>query len=310
MHLLLAFPLFNVIVGVDARWLERSLRRQYVGKGSSSRANGDDPFSPQDYLEKIFQIPYALSRIDEKGFKNLIGGLIETRTEWTEKEKKRALEEAAKAAKEAEEKARAEAEAKKRGETKEDEAAREQGSTEGGADGEGQDEERADEPEDEKKHGSDAKSEGGEDSAASKSAAPALYFEDHEQQFIEALYAFIDRPRLAKRFINIYRLLRVRADDDGESATFAASSSSHEYRAALILLAIHVGHPTVAAKVVRAIERAAKDCNWPKLLEQLEMGTCDGVVYEARERSEFGGIAATLATIGERVPTELEAYRH
>ena len=89
-HLLLAFDLFNVVVGVYARWLERSLRRQYVGRGGGARTQSDDPFSPQDYLEKIFQIPYALSRIDEEGFKRLIGGLIETRSEYTYKERQRA----------------------------------------------------------------------------------------------------------------------------------------------------------------------------------------------------------------------------
>jgi len=57
-------------------------------------------------------------------------------------------------------------------------------------------------------------------------ASPALYFEDHEETFIQLLHAFIDRPRLAKRFINIYRLLRVRAP-----TTRARARSSPDRRA-------------------------------------------------------------------------------
>ena len=108
-HLLLAFNLFNVVVGVDARWLERSLRRQYVGRPGSRAAGTPDPFSPQDYLEKIFQIPYALAPIDPTGFKNLIGGLVETRTEWRDKVQQRELKKAADAKAAAEAAARAEA---------------------------------------------------------------------------------------------------------------------------------------------------------------------------------------------------------
>jgi hypothetical protein len=60
-HLLLAFPLFVVVVGVDARWLSRSLTKHYQGLLDSSERNDDNgSASPQDYLEKIFQIPFWL----------------------------------------------------------------------------------------------------------------------------------------------------------------------------------------------------------------------------------------------------------
>jgi len=140
-------------------------------------------------------------------------------------------------------------------------------------------------------------------------ASPALYFEDHEETFIQLLHAFIDRPRLAKRFINIYRLLRVRADDEGESALFAGSSSSREYRAASILLAIHVGHPTIAARVIDALDRAPDDGSWPDLLEALAGGRVAGVVCSEREKREIDAVASTLRRIGDRMPAELEAYR-
>jgi hypothetical protein len=66
-HLLLAMKLFVVVVGVDPRWLLRSLERQFrdvlTGGGSST---------PQNYLEKIFQIPFVLPGMTRSGFRALL----------------------------------------------------------------------------------------------------------------------------------------------------------------------------------------------------------------------------------------------
>jgi hypothetical protein len=67
-HLLLCFPLFVVIVAVDARWVSRALHDRFpklldqTPVGDSGTAGGG-PLPPSgatsdDYLEKIFQIPY------------------------------------------------------------------------------------------------------------------------------------------------------------------------------------------------------------------------------------------------------------
>ncbi|SDW57729.1 KAP family P-loop domain-containing protein [Amycolatopsis xylanica] len=50
-HLLLAFPLFVVVVAVDSRWLTSSLEKHYAQLGG-------DGASPDAYLEKIFQVPF------------------------------------------------------------------------------------------------------------------------------------------------------------------------------------------------------------------------------------------------------------
>ncbi len=70
-HLLLAFKSIVVVVGVDSRWLERSLAHCYQGQlapgqaPASTEAGIDAPAATvQDYLEKIFQIPFWLSRLD------------------------------------------------------------------------------------------------------------------------------------------------------------------------------------------------------------------------------------------------------
>ena len=86
-HLLLAFPLFVVVVGVDSRWVEHSLAVQYPELLKRARTAGENgvksdlaaeepPARPSDYLEKIFQIPYRVRPIDDTGCRNLIDALV------------------------------------------------------------------------------------------------------------------------------------------------------------------------------------------------------------------------------------------
>src|SRR6185436_4338113 len=88
----------------------------------------------------------------------------------------------------------------------------------------------------------------------------------YEGEFIKGLYEFIDRPRLAGRFVNVYRLLRARAADDAEDSTFAANAASVDYRAALILLAVNVGYPRVAGHFFQALGDS-KEGSWADFLE-------------------------------------------
>jgi hypothetical protein len=78
-HLLLAYPLFVVVVGVDPRWLLHSLGTTYTAFKSDSRS-GRKPdvwlTTPQSYLEKIFQIPFNLRRMTSPGYGKLISKLL------------------------------------------------------------------------------------------------------------------------------------------------------------------------------------------------------------------------------------------
>ena len=91
-HLLLAFPLFVVVVGVDPRWLNNALTEKYkLLFGSKSSRGGQEgqpglKEKPQrgaatsyDYLEKIFQIPFALRPVTKEGREKLIRYLAEDR---------------------------------------------------------------------------------------------------------------------------------------------------------------------------------------------------------------------------------------
>lgn len=76
-HLLLAYPLFVVVVGVDARWLMHSLSTHYRQlSGSGNGVDADWAAKPQHYLEKIFQITYALKPMNPEGFGDLIEELM------------------------------------------------------------------------------------------------------------------------------------------------------------------------------------------------------------------------------------------
>ena len=91
-HMLLAFELFVVVVAVDARWVEEALVNSYKWL-----ANDDDPkgtekpegeeeqpapprtsshVTPQDYLEKIFQISFWLEPMTSARAASYLGSLV------------------------------------------------------------------------------------------------------------------------------------------------------------------------------------------------------------------------------------------
>lgn len=85
-HLLLAFELFVVVVGVDARWLSRSLAKHYHGQlipVGEANDGQEDSASPADYLEKIFQIPFWLrpleTEAEDGSYARLVDSLVVAR---------------------------------------------------------------------------------------------------------------------------------------------------------------------------------------------------------------------------------------
>lgn len=93
-HLLLAFPLFVVVVGVDSRWLITSLKIHYQRLlhdddrgGQGFRIDtGQWEASPADYLDKIFQIPLALRPMSDGGYRALVKNLMPVRSDMAEGE--------------------------------------------------------------------------------------------------------------------------------------------------------------------------------------------------------------------------------
>jgi hypothetical protein len=70
-HLLMAFPLFVVLVAVDSRWLSQSLRAHYDKLLSDHEAA-----TAHDYLEKIFQIPFWIRPLPENARLRLVKELV------------------------------------------------------------------------------------------------------------------------------------------------------------------------------------------------------------------------------------------
>jgi KAP-like P-loop domain-containing protein len=82
-HLLLAIDLFVVVVGVDPRWLLRSLRVEFERILAADLAEGSHEsksweMTPNDYLEKIFGIPLMLPGMTAGSMGRMIRGLAGT----------------------------------------------------------------------------------------------------------------------------------------------------------------------------------------------------------------------------------------
>ena len=88
-HLLLAFPLFVAVIGVDSRWLITSLEIHYQHLLHGENGGVQEPriqtneweATPADYLEKIFQIPLSLRPMGDDGYRSLIKNLLPVRVQ-------------------------------------------------------------------------------------------------------------------------------------------------------------------------------------------------------------------------------------
>jgi hypothetical protein len=93
-HMLLAFELFVVVVAVDSRWVEESLKHNYAWLSAPSphrnppaqplersTPSPDEPralVTPQDYLEKIFQISFRLAPLTSANAAEFMRSLVRT----------------------------------------------------------------------------------------------------------------------------------------------------------------------------------------------------------------------------------------
>jgi hypothetical protein len=243
-HLLLAFRLFVVVVAVDPRWLVRSLRVEKRAldperNGGEETADipgevdgvGDWEATPMDYLEKIFQIPFALRPMDSEGFGRVIADLS--------KDQDTSGQHGARATP---------TQTNRTGE----------GSGESGvADVDARGEDRV--PEAAERPAGEVAPDLVQEIAAKDDAdevdPEVLQISDAEESFMVLLYPLIPTPRSAKRFVNVYRLLKAASARSGrydfdEPAT---------HRPVLLLLAIATGFPDRAAAILNRLHRARKE---------------------------------------------------
>tara|TARA_R110000868_G_scaffold45045_2_gene149855 strand:+ start:23006 stop:26605 length:3600 start_codon:yes stop_codon:yes gene_type:complete len=236
-HLLLALPLFVVVVGVDARWLEGALKREYQQQFDAGEVH------PEDYLEKIFQFPYWLRGMDlsEGGsFQLFVRELLTKPERELAAQNRNTRHDAARAI-----------------------YLRNEDSDVGGSHTES---ERA----------STERSERGglHDESVYAEVEPveedqvealreAVEITPVEVAAIEALGPLITKsPRSAKRFMNLYRFEKARRMRENAEAFMGTDEAVAEYPAVMLALAMEIGLPSrvaVAASVVidRMIPSAA-----------------------------------------------------
>lgn len=215
-HLLLATPIFVVVVAVDVRWLRRSLTLHYdrllqvqrPGEPEHEHEHEARP-TPKNYLEKIFQIPFSLRPMSAEGFGALVEGVIGAGGV----SEPSAME--------------SEADASDEPHPSEEPDA------------------NATEPADE----SDPMADRARDAELSHDVVLAL--DSAEVTFMKSLHAVIDTPRLAKALVNTYRLLRAEI----EPHEIPAYLAERTYCGVLTLLAIQVGRSSDAAWLFNELER-------------------------------------------------------
>lgn len=237
-HLLLAFPLFAVIVAVDPRWLERSLYKRYLPgfESMSEDARSASEFSPHNYLEKIFQIPYRVPGMNADGFR----ALILSHAPLFEGESPDAA-----------------------GENSEQQETREPDSPAPERDGtdDAEPEARADAPSTEtaspEENADSVQLKKAPADAAAPERPPEFSLHPDEREFLARLHAFAATPRAVKRLLNVYVLLRLQismmSDDGNAAGTGWGAFLAGGHRAAALLLAMDVGFPVVTRMLRHAI---------------------------------------------------------
>jgi KAP family P-loop domain len=287
-HLLLAFDLFVVVVAVDPRWLERSLERSYQ-KLIVAGSNGNDGFhhkaaTARDYLEKIFQVPFTIPRVDENGFDKLLDHHLKTRAQV----KAAAPQAGTERSRDAGDSGAGDAGAGDAGET----AAGDSGS---------------------------AATAGDTTTAIDTAESVDFFIEEAEQTFARDLWHLFRTPRSIKRFANIYRLLRSTLSERPleEYNAFVKDDRHAGHRAVLTLLAANTVYPRVTTALLRAIvwpnlvPEKARPSEWTTLMQALRDPKSDfrkALDLDVEQEAELTRLLPVLNDVESQVPTSLEPY--
>ena len=254
-HLLLAFDLFVVVVGVDSRWLLRALEETYPTLRIPSHQRGGWSSeevlawqsTPQNYLEKIFQIPYNLAPMEEAGFRRLVANILSS-------------SETASAS--------SQGESVKPSPIESQDASKEDGELSPG---------EADVPESQEDDSSadTLSEESPEDTGVTATESEvelnprSLEIKEAERDFTGQLAPLVPTPRATKRFINIYRLIRATIPEDELSAFVGNTEEPGEYRVVMVLLAILTGYPRQSPYIYRMLLSLPATSSWQAALDML-----------------------------------------
>ena len=234
-HLLLAFPLFIVVVGVDPRWLLHSLRHQLGAfrDQPDEEVEGEEGqihwrSTPLNYLEKIFQIPFSVRPMAEGGYERMIDEL----TKITPQAPHGGTPNTSAGSPDTR---------PPTGEVQETD--RPVAPTANGRSGT---HEEPSTPADQPVHSKLESAERG------RQAHERLQLEEWERSYLKQLFPLVLTPRAAKRLVNVYRLLRAMTPGTQRKALIGDESGGG-YRPVLLLLAMVTGFPPEASRIIRRL---------------------------------------------------------
>jgi hypothetical protein len=292
-HLLLAFPLFVVVVAVDARWVSSALNLRYRRLWTGFEGTGSQP-GPHDYLEKIFQIPFWLEPLDRDSTRDYLRGLLAGSVE----ERDRQLRGGD-------------------GPGEDGNGGRRGSPEDGHPDGPSQDEARS---------GAEAGEEGVAESEAADVSPPqvsekredpgrheafeelrprSLELTPEEVEFIEILAPVVGRtPRAVKRFVNVYRLIRAGITGRELESFLAPSEGGWEFKALALLLAMLVGHPEQAKAVFEGVAAAPEEAPIGAVFDGLDVPSQAGEpeVRQFEGLRRLGEVLESLEEEGTLLP--------
>jgi KAP family P-loop domain len=275
-HLLLAFRLFVVVVAVDPRWLLHSLKvtSRVLASADDDKGEPEDEAgweaTPLNYLEKIFQIPYALRPMGKTGFQALVTNLVPSAAVPTNGSTASGSTPAVAVAPEVGLKATDSG----NGHGPESASA----TVTQGAAGEGSigpsPSQSADAqpgvpaPEPPASDGGVAPTHASLPAASAQAASLAsrpvdmspiaLDITDDERACMFELHELIATPRSAKRFVNVYRLFKASCLPSER----VELSDPSRYRPILLMLAVLTGYPAEATVILRALLERAPAGAW------------------------------------------------
>ena len=271
-HLMLALDLFVVVAAVDARWLLRSLEYHYSelfapDGGRAAPTTDASLASPADYLDKIFQIPFALAHPPAAAMASYLRWLLPVPAPSPQ--------------------------APGPG-TADTQETRHQAASPHS---------ESFPPED--AHRDPRRGSGNQPppplTSDRRPAIPdinprGLQLIQREVDFMTRLSPVLPTPRAAKRLVNLYRLIRIGIPDT-ELSAFTGSESGGPYQVVQILLAFLVGSPAAAQRIFQDIMDASSDSDILTVLARTATEDGAGQPDCARLSAQLAAIARDTALL-------------
>jgi hypothetical protein len=256
-HLLLAFDLFVVVVGVDIRWAARSLVEKYpehltagVYEGGKSNGAGPDGVTALDYLEKIFQIPFWLPPMEQDASRNMIAEMVPRVVEAGTKESGKAAVDS------------------------EELSPGQEGQTE---------------------HAAESSRAAVEEAGAN--AQSLVIEPEERNFMLQLAAAVGKSPRRLKRFVNTYRILKASLDKLQQETFVVKGGSQGEYRAAMALLAIVTGAPRSSLGMLAFLANCAESAPLSEFEAHVNQSPDSAEAKYAQAALEAYGKAEAGATV-------------